>query len=114
MLSFFFPITVTVVGGIGSAKFWMVTDPAPVGFAGGLSAKLLNVSIKAAAGNPSFDISVLDEDGFCVWCNPEKLSGDSTVSVSSSIPVYPRGSLSILNATADGVYSIKLYCEQSH
>ncbi len=113
LLSFFFDVSVSVVNGAGNTEFWNVVDAPPVGFAGGLTARLLNVSVKVPSDTPTYDWIISDEAGFAIAGLPA-VSGNVVVSIPGTVPIYPRAVLSVASATLDGTYSFRVYCEQSH
>lgn len=109
--TFYLDVSVVVNGGTGSQVFWDVPDAPPAGFVSGFSAALLNVAAKVPTGtNPTFDWMILDADGFAV-AGRAGLQGSTTTV--ETVPIYPRATMNVSNATSDGTYLFRVYAKQS-
>lgn len=108
MTPLFFKTSVTVVGGIGSAQFWVDKNYPVDGLAHGGSANLTVVAVATPSGGdpPAYDWLIVDTDGFAV-AGKSNIVGNVTGYETALI--YPNGYVQILNATRDGSYNVKVY-----
>lgn len=103
----YFKFDVTVSAGAGETIFWTSDYILPTGYLKLLSVELSNIAV-SVAGTPTYKWQIVDADNFVVGGVDTPETGP-VADVLTPFPIFKNSKFKISGASADGVYSVKVY-----